>query len=212
VQQAGCRIGEPNVADLLPQLRDRLQTNATTIEGTQHPDRKAHFTYTNRQTTAFHRRDRPAIPVDAKKEALVGSCMNAAREWERRHGPVSMSPRDFTTPARGEVVPFGGADPMANHGYVNVSINQDTADCPINTLSIRRRQMDRRTCPQAGGTVEPGGFGCAQREPASPLERRGATPGERALPAKHRVSRFARYEQAEQNRAPRVLRDHADRT
>jgi serine/threonine protein kinase len=77
--------------DTLDQVRSqepvpptRLQANAKTLEGKQHPDRDAQFRYINRQTKRQLRRKTPAVSVDAKKKELVGQYKGGGKNATRR--------------------------------------------------------------------------------------------------------------------------------
>jgi hypothetical protein len=54
------------------ELGFRLQANAKTIEGKQHPDRDAQFRYINQQVLRHQRAGQPTISIDAKKKELIG--------------------------------------------------------------------------------------------------------------------------------------------
>jgi hypothetical protein len=56
------------VARLLREQGFSLQANAKTIEGAQHPDRDAQFSYLNDQAGAHLATGDPVISVDTKKK------------------------------------------------------------------------------------------------------------------------------------------------
>jgi len=68
------------VARLLRQAGYRLQGNAKTVEGKQHPDRDAQFRYINAQVPVFQAAGHPVISVDPKK--------GAGRQLRQRRGGV----------------------------------------------------------------------------------------------------------------------------
>jgi len=69
---AGHRVGADTVARLLREQGFSLQGNAKTIEGAQHPDRDAQFSYLNDQAGQHLDAGDPVISVDTKKKELVG--------------------------------------------------------------------------------------------------------------------------------------------
>jgi hypothetical protein len=75
----GHRVGADTVADLLRGEGFRLQANAKTLEGRQHPDRDAQFRYLNEQVKDHQNRADPVVSVDTKKKELVGPFSNAGR-------------------------------------------------------------------------------------------------------------------------------------
>jgi Rhodopirellula transposase DDE domain len=132
----GHRIGADTVADLLRAEGFRLQANAKTLEGRQHPDRDGQFRYITEQAKAHQAAGDPVISVDTKKKELVGAYKNAGREWHRSGRPVAVSTYDFLDPAAGKAIPYGVYDPAANTGWVSVGTDHDTAAFAV--ASIRR--------------------------------------------------------------------------
>ncbi len=59
-------MGPKTVARLLKDHDYSLQANTKTIEGKQHPDCDAQFSYINEQVTAFLAAGHPVISVDTK--------------------------------------------------------------------------------------------------------------------------------------------------
>ncbi|MFF1520461.1 ISAzo13 family transposase [Streptomyces sp. NPDC058305] len=62
----GHRVGADTVAGLLRQEGFRLQANAKTLEGSQHPDRDAQFRYLNGQARGHRDAGQPVISVDSR--------------------------------------------------------------------------------------------------------------------------------------------------
>jgi hypothetical protein len=85
----GHRIGADTVAGLLRQEGFRLQTNAKTLEGSQHADRDAEFRHLNEQARShrkelvgdFHRECSASIPLCGP--GLPRSGAVGLRAWER---------------------------------------------------------------------------------------------------------------------------------
>jgi Rhodopirellula transposase DDE domain len=87
------------VGELLrEQLGFRLQGNAKTIEGKQHPDRDAQFRYINEQVRRHQRARQPVISVDAAKKKEIGRYKSVGREWEPSREPVQVQGHDFCAP------------------------------------------------------------------------------------------------------------------
>src|SRR5215471_20043694 len=68
----GHKVSAGTVGDLLRAEGFRLQANAKTLEGKQHPDRDAQFRYINAQVRDHQDAGDPVISVDTKKKELVG--------------------------------------------------------------------------------------------------------------------------------------------
>ena len=64
----GHQVGADTVADLLREEGFSLQANAKTIEGSQHPDRDAQFSYINARATEHIDGGQPVVSVDTKKK------------------------------------------------------------------------------------------------------------------------------------------------
>src|SRR5207302_7712476 len=134
----GHQVSHQTVADLLHTLDYSLQGTRKTKAGADHPDRDAQFVSINEQTRAFQQRGQPAISVDCKKKELVGDFKNGGREWRRRGDPEAVRVHDFLIPELGKAVPYGVYDIGANHGWVSVGINHDTAAFAVNAIRCWR--------------------------------------------------------------------------
>ena len=132
----GHKAGADTVGDLLRAEGFSLQGNATTTEGTRHPDRDAQFRYINEQVKAHQATADPVISVDTKKKELVGEFRNAGREWRPKGQPVATRTHDFPGDSAGKAVPSGVYDLTAGAGWVNAGTDYDTAAFAVE--SIRR--------------------------------------------------------------------------
>jgi hypothetical protein len=74
LSSAGHRVGADTVARLLREQGFSLQANPKTIEGGQHPDRDAQFSYLNDQAQAHLTSGDPVISVDTKKKEPAPRC------------------------------------------------------------------------------------------------------------------------------------------
>lgn len=131
----GHQVGPKTVARLLKDHGYSLQANTKTIEGKQHPDRDAQFSYINEQVTAFLAAGHPVISVDTKKKENVGRYKNGGVEYQRKGEPEKTNTYDFVGEA-GKAVPYGVYDVAANAGWVNVGTDADTGEFAVE--SIRR--------------------------------------------------------------------------
>jgi hypothetical protein len=116
------------------ELGFRLQANAKTIEGKQHPDRDAQFRYVNQQVLRHQRAGQPTISVDAKKKELIGQYKAVGREWEPKGQPVQVQGHDFPAPEIPRAFPYGVYDITANEGFVVVGRDRETAAFCAETL------------------------------------------------------------------------------
>jgi hypothetical protein len=132
----GFPVGPNTVAKLLKASGYRLQANAKTVQGRQHPDRDAQFEYVNAAAVRFLAAGDPVLSVDTKKRELVGNFKNGGREWEPVGEPTEVDVHDFPGDAVGVALPYGVYDMGANAGWVNVGTDHDTAVFAVE--SIRR--------------------------------------------------------------------------
>jgi hypothetical protein len=131
---AGHRIGADTVAGLLRQQGFSLQGNAKTIEGGQHVDRDAQFSYLNDQASQHLAAGDPVISVDTKKKELVGPFKNGGAEWRPAGQPEQVKVHDFIDPVLGKANPYGVYDLAADSGWVSVGTDHDTAAFAVETI------------------------------------------------------------------------------
>ena len=114
--------GHPASATLVQRLLHEagcsLQANAKTLEGSQHPDRDAHFRYIHDTAAAFLAAGDPVVSVDAKKKENVGQFKNGGRVYQPKGSPVRVNVHDFPGDAEGKAIPYGVYDIGANTGWV----------------------------------------------------------------------------------------------
>src|SRR3954452_20461302 len=132
----GFKASQRVVANLLRELNYSCQANSKTREGGKHPDRDAQFAHINETMKASIGAGEPAISVDTKKKELVGDFKNNGRELRPKGQPEAVRVHDFKIPALGRVAPYGVYDIAANHGWVSVGVDADTAVFAVE--SIRR--------------------------------------------------------------------------
>ncbi len=149
---AGHATSHVRVGELLHAQGFRLQANAKTIEGKQHPDRDAQFRYISRQASEYLAAGQIVVSADAKKKELVGEdppYKNGGREWERAGDPERVGVHDFPSTAAGKAVPYGVYDVCANTGFVAVGQDHDTAAFAAETLRRWIAQVGRVVYPNA---------------------------------------------------------------
>jgi hypothetical protein len=161
LDRCGFKVSQKLVGLLLRQLKYSCQANRKTREGASHPDRNAQFEYINAAVKTAIASGEPAISVDTKKKELVGDFKNNGRELRRVKDPEPVRVHDFEIKSLGKVAPYGVYDIAANHGWVNVGIDHDTAaPCSLPGAcfaveSIRRwwHRLGRQRYPNAKGLV-----------------------------------------------------------
>src|SRR5487761_1717794 len=132
----GHKVSAGTAGALLRQEGFSLQGNVKTVEGKQHPDRDAQFSYIGEQVRGHLAGKEPVVSVDAKKKELVGEFKNGGREWRPKGRPVRVDAHDFPDRDLGKAIPYGVYDLVANAGWVNVGTDHDTAAFAVE--SIRR--------------------------------------------------------------------------
>lgn len=130
----GHRVSQETVAKLLRGQGFSLQGNTKQVEGSQHPDRDAQFSYLNDQAEQHLGAGDPVISVDAKKKELVGPYKNNGVEWRPAGDPARVKVHDFIDPELGKANPYGIYDLAANTGWVSVGTDHDTAAFAVNTI------------------------------------------------------------------------------
>lgn len=145
----GFPVEASTVGKLLKRAGYRLQANAKTLEGRQHPDRDGQFEYINATAVAFLAAGDPVVSVDAKKRELVGAFRNGGREWQPVGQPDEVNVHDFPTDAVGVAIPYGVYDLGANTGWVNVGTDHDTAAFSVESIRRWWRHVGADAYPQA---------------------------------------------------------------
>jgi hypothetical protein len=130
----GHPVSPDTVGRLLVGMEYSLQATAKQLEGTQHPDRDAQFVYLSGQVADHLRAGQPVISVDSKKKEVVGQLANKGREYQPKGRPERVDVHDFPDPETGKAIPFGVYDIAANHGFVVVGDDHDTAAFAVATI------------------------------------------------------------------------------
>src|SRR5690606_5610183 len=116
---AGHPVSDRTVARMLRDMGFSLQGNAKVIEGAQHADRDAQFTYLADQVAQHLAAGHPVISVDTKKKELVGNFKNGGKEYQVAGSPERVSVHDFMDKDLGRAIPYGIYDVSANTGWVS---------------------------------------------------------------------------------------------
>lgn len=145
----GHRVSTWTVANLLRAEGFSLQANSKQVEGRQHPDRDAQFSYLNAQVMDHAAMSDPVISVDTKKKELIGEFKNGGREWHPKGAPRPVNVHDFKDPVLGKVNPYGVYDVAADTGWVSVGVDHDTSAFAVNTIRSWWNIVGRRTYPGA---------------------------------------------------------------
>src|SRR3954462_6260468 len=151
----GFQASQRVVANLLRQLNYSCQANRKTREGGNHPDRDAQFAHINATVKAAVAAGEPTISVDTKKKELVGDFKNNGRELRRKGHPEPVRVHDFKIPELGKVAPYGVYDIAANHGWVNVGIDADTAAFAVESIRRWWERLGRARFPHASPPALP---------------------------------------------------------
>ena len=149
LKQSGHNISYPTVATLLHKNGYSLQANKKTREGTSHPDRNAQFEFINTDTKKQLAVHEPVISVDTKKKELVGDFKNNGREWRPKGKPTEVRMHDFEIPELGKVAPYGVYDLQRNHGWINVGIDNDTAEFAVESIRRWWKKIGKTVYPNA---------------------------------------------------------------
>jgi hypothetical protein len=207
--EQGFTAGQKLVGRLLRRLGFSLQANAKTREGSSHPDRNAQFEHINAAVTAFQAAGQPVISVDTKKKELVGDFKNGGRELRPKGQPEPVRVHDFIIPELGKAVPYGVYDITANEGWVNLSINHDTAAFAVESI--------RRWWHELGATLSRGAATYDHRRlrrqqwcARASVEARTARPSRRTPDRDQRLPSAAGHQQMEPHRAPHVRLHHPE--
>ena len=145
----GHRSSTWTVATLLRTQGFSLQANSKQIEGRQHPDRDAQFSYLNAQAMNHTAAGDPVISVDTKKKELIGEFKNGGREWHPKGAPRPVNVHDFKDPVLGKVNPYGVYDVAADTGWVSVGVDHDTSAFAVNTIRYWWNTVGRHPYPGA---------------------------------------------------------------
>jgi len=145
----GHPISRTVIGELLKEQGFSLQANCKTREGDSHPDRDAQFGYINELVNTALAGQQPIISVDTKKKELIGDFKNGGREWRPKGQPEQVRVHDFLIKELGRAVPYGVYDLAADHGWVSVGVDHDTAAFAVQTIRHWWQKIGRVRYPEA---------------------------------------------------------------
>ena len=147
--ERGFKASQRVVANLLRELNYSCQADSKTREGGEHPDRDAQFNHINATVKTAIAAGEPAISVDTKKKELIGDFKNNGRELRPKGRPEAVRVHDFMIPELGKAAPYGVYDIAANHGWVSVGIDADTAAFAVESIRRWWYKLGRARYPDA---------------------------------------------------------------
>ena len=202
LREAGHQVADRTVLKTLKELGYSLQANRKTREGAQHPDRDEQFQYINQTVKAALVAGQSVISVDTKKKELVGDFKNPGREWRPKGEPELVRSHDFKDKELGKAIPYGIYDLADDRGWVNVGIDNDTAQFAVNSILSWWEHLGKKRYPNATTlTITPdcgGSNGNRLRLWKTELQRLA----EQDRPRHPSPPLPSRHQQMEQNRAP----------
>ena len=152
LNRQGHSVSHRMVGELLHGMGYSLQSNRTSAEGAQHPDRNEQFEFINLLVEENLQAGNPAISVDAKKKELVGNFKNPGQEWRPQGNPEKVNVYDFLTLAEGRegrATPHGIYDIGKNAGWVNVGTDKDTAAFAVESIRRWWNDIGQDSYPEA---------------------------------------------------------------
>lgn len=149
IEKKGYKISYPLIAEILHDNKFSLQSNSKSIEGKQNPDRNSQFEFINQDTKTQIARKEPVISVDTKKKELVGNFKNNGKEWNGKGDPIKVNTHDFEDKNLGKVVPYGVYDLDKNHGWINIGIDNDTAEFAVESIRKWWKKIGKSKYPNA---------------------------------------------------------------
>jgi hypothetical protein len=130
----GHQVSKSTIPKLLEQLQYRRQVNRKTLESSRNPDRDAQFGHINAAVIAAQAAGQPVISINTKKKEMIGPYKNPGSDYRPKGCPDQVKVHDFVDAELGKVVSYGVYDIAANAGYVNVGIDNDTAQFSVNSI------------------------------------------------------------------------------
>lgn len=142
-------VSHVTVARLLKNSDYSLQANSKTKEGSSHPDRDQQFRFIGGLAKKYLRAGDPVISVDTKKKELVGSFKNPGKTWLPKGRPIEVNIHDFPDPKQPKAIPYGVYDLGADHGYIGVGIDHDTAEFAVATIRFWWKHLGKEKYPKS---------------------------------------------------------------
>ncbi|RCJ26508.1 hypothetical protein A6S26_13965 [Nostoc sp. ATCC 43529] len=137
-------ISPRKVASLLSELGYRLQNNRKTKEGDSASDRDFQFQHIYNQVLNFQARDQLIVSLDIKKKEAIGKYNNDVQEWQSQKQFLKEGTDYFTHPELLNFVPYEAYSLTTNQEWVNVGINQDTAEVAVESIHRWWQDMGKK--------------------------------------------------------------------
>jgi len=134
LNEAGHRISQTPLRQLLIAKGYSLQSNCKKLEGNQHQDRDAQFQKISHLCRQYQEHHCPVLSIDTKKKENIGNYKNNGREYSTKGNPVAVNTYDFPDKELGKVAPYGVYDVGRNEGWVSVGVSSDTASFAVNSI------------------------------------------------------------------------------
>lgn len=134
------------VSGLLHELGYSLRSNRQSRDGRRRFNRDAQFRHIGQRVLDFQDAGQPTIWVDTRKQ-LIGPYRIGGLRWRSKELPEPMRIRDFTEAGSGEAAPRRVEDRIK--GWVDVGIDQDTAELAAQIVDRWWRKMGRAAYPDA---------------------------------------------------------------
>ncbi len=145
----GHHVADRTVLNILKALGYSLQANTKTREGRQHPDRDLQFRHIAGAIESALAAGEPVISIDTKKKELVGDFKAVGRELCPKGAPIRVRTHDFKDPVLGKAIPYGIYDLADDTGWVNVGIDNDTAQFSVASMRAWWEHLGSQRYPQA---------------------------------------------------------------
>ncbi|BAY80064.1 hypothetical protein NIES25_65520 (plasmid) [Nostoc linckia NIES-25] len=144
-------ISPRKVASLLSELGYRLQNNRKTKEGDCPSDRDFQFQHIHNRVQNFQARGQLIVSLDIKKKEAIpadsfanGKYNNDVQEWQSQKQFLKEQTDYFTDPELLNFVPYEAYKLTTNPEWVNVGINQDTAEVAVESIHRWWQDMGKK--------------------------------------------------------------------
>ncbi|MFN6560527.1 MAG: ISAzo13 family transposase [Nostoc sp. ChiSLP01] len=137
-------ISPRKVASLLSELGYRLQNNRKTKEGDSLSDRDFQFQHIHDQVQNFQARGQLIVSLDIKKKEAIAKYNNDVQECQSQKQFFKEQTDYFTDPELLNFVPYEAYNLTTNPEWVNVGINQDTAEVAVESIHRWWQDMGKK--------------------------------------------------------------------
>lgn len=110
-------------------------------------DREQQFNIISRKRKKFERSNNPIISFDTKKKEDLGN-LHRAGEIYCTEAPESYD-HDYPHLSKGKIVPHGIYDVKQNQGYINIGVDNETAEFICDSIKIWWNRVGEKAYPEA---------------------------------------------------------------